>query len=108
MSEYVKLIDQARDLLDQLLNDTKYGQVILKGVKGLSDFKICKPQNFNTLPLGTVITIGICEYFLVTDGLKSKWVSYDMRRVFTYRDMYIELVKAQESNTPIFLRHKGA
>ena len=108
MSEYVKLIDQARDLLDKLLEDTNHGKVTLKGVKGLSDVMICKPQNFNTLPLGTVISIGICEYFLVTDELKSKWVSYDMRRVFTYRDMYIELVKAQESNTPIFLRHKGA
>lgn len=34
MSEYVKLIDQARGLLDNLLEDTNHGKVTLKGVKG--------------------------------------------------------------------------
>lgn len=108
MSEYLKLIDQAKDLLSQLLNDTEHGRVILKGDKGLSDVEICKPSDFNKLPLGSVISIGVCEYFLVTDGLNSNCVSYDSRRIFTYQEMYIELVQAQEENTPIMLRYKGA
>lgn len=108
MSEYMKLIEQAEDLLDQLLNDTHHGRVILKGINELSDVEICKPSDFNKLPLGSVISIGVCEYFLVTDGLNSNCVSYDSRRILTYQEMYIELVQAQEENTPIMLRYKGA
>lgn len=108
MSEYLKLIDQAKDLLDQLLNDTHHGRVVLKGCNGLSDVEICKPSDFNKLPLGSVFSIGVCEYFLVTDGLNSNCVSYDFRRILTYQEMYIELVQAQEENTPIMFRYKGA
>lgn len=108
MPEYLELIDQAKGLLDQLLNDTEHGRVILKGDRGLEDVEICKPRDFTKLPLGTVISLGVCEYFLVTNELKSLWVSYDMRRVLSYQDLYIELVRAQKNNTPITLRYKGA
>lgn len=108
MSEYVKLIKRAEDLLNQLLDDTKHGQVILKGANGLSDIEIRKPSDFDKLPLGSVISIGVCEYFLVSDGLNSNCVSYDFSRILGYQEMYIELVKAQEEGTSVMLRYKGA
>ena len=106
MSEYVKLIEQAEDLLSQLLDNTKHGRVILKGANGLSDIEIRKPSDFNKLPLGSVISIGICEYLLMADGLKSNCVS--IRRILTYQEMYIELVKAQEGGSQVMVRYKGA
>ena len=108
MPEYLELIDQAKELLDQLLDDPEHGRVILKGDNGLEDVEICKPGDFIKLPLGSVISLGVCEYFLATNKLKSQWLGYDMREVLSYRGLYIELVRAQKNNIPITLRYRGA
>lgn len=107
MSEYLKLIEQAEDLLRQLLDDTEHGRVILKGDKGLEDVEIRKPEDFKHLPLGSVISVGISEYFLAYDSGQSKWVNYDLSRILTYQEMYIKLVRDQEVNSLIMLRYRG-
>lgn len=108
MSNYLELIEQAEDLLKQLLDDTEHGCVTLKGCNEIPDVEICKPNDFNNLTLGSVISIGVCEYFLADDMRQTKWVNYDLRRILTYQEMYIELVQAQEENIPVMLRYRGA
>lgn len=108
MSEYLNLIKKTEDLLKRILDDTKHGQVTLKGDNGLSDVEIRKPNDFNRLPLGSVISFGVCEYFLAYDGLATLWVGFDMRQVLSCHDMYIKLMEAQEEYVTICLRYKGA
>lgn len=103
MNDYLKTIIKAQCLLSQLLNDTAYGKF------PLGDITISKPEDLHkNFQLGTLITIGISEWFLTFADSEPVWQNYYQGVVLDSEGMYIHILKALEEDTPVELLHKGA
>lgn len=102
-NDYLKTIFKAQSLIKQLLNDTSYGKFTL------GDITISKPEDLDeNFQLGTLITIGVSEWFLGTNGYERIWQSYSHGVVLGSEDMYLRILKALEEDRPVELLHKGA
>lgn len=103
MDDYLKTIIKAQSLIKQLLNDTAFGKFTL------GDITISKPEdldkNFN---LGTLIAIGVSEWFLTTNSYDQIWQSYSQGVVLDSEGMYLLILKALEEDMPVELLHQGA
>lgn len=103
MNDYLKTIIKAQNLIKQLLNDTTFGKF------ALGDVTISKPEDLSEyFLLGTLITIGVSEWFLTSADSESVWQNYSQGVVLDSEGMYILILKALEEDTPVELLHKGA
>ena len=103
MNDYLKTIIKAQSLIKQLLNDTAFGKFTL------GDITISKPEDLHkNFRLGTLITVGISEWFLTSADSESVWQNFYQGVVLDSEGMYILILKALEEDTPVELLHKGA
>ena len=103
MNDYLKTIIKAQSLIKQLLNDTTYGTFTL------GDITISKPEDLHkNFRVGTLITIGVSEWFLTTNSYDLIWQNYSQGIVLDSEGMYILILKALEENRAVELLHKGA
>ena len=102
MNDYLKTIFKAQSLIKQLLNDTMFGKFTL------GDITISKPEDLNkNFQLGTLITVGVSEWFLTTNSYDPIWQNYSQGVVLDSEGMYILILKALEEDRPVELLHKG-
>lgn len=102
MNDYLKTIIKAQNLIKQLLNDTAYGKFTL------GDITISKPEDLDkNFQLGTLITIGVSEWFLTTNSYSYVWQNYSQGVVLDSEGMYIHILKALEEDRAVELLHKG-
>lgn len=103
MNDYLKTIIKAQNLIKQILNDTTYGKFTL------GDITISKPEDLDkNFRFGTLITVGVSEWFLTTNSNDPIWQNYSQGVVLDSEGMYILILKAFEENKPVELLHKGA
>lgn len=103
MRDYLKTILKAQSLVKQLLNDTTFGKFTL------GDITISKPEDLDkNFRLGTLITIGVSEWFLTTNSYGHVWQNYSQGVVLDSEGMYLLILKTLEENMPVELLHKGA
>lgn len=103
MNEYLKTIIKAQSLIKQLLNDTAYGWITL------GDFTIKKPEDLRrNLPLGSLITVGVSEWFLTSADSESVWQNYAQGVVLDSEGMYLHMLKSINNGATVKLLHKGA
>ena len=103
MNDYLKTIIKAQSLVKQLLNDTTFGKFTL------GDITISKPEDLNkNFQLGTLITVGVSEWFLTTNSYDCIWQNYSQGVVLDSEGLYILILKALEDDMAIELLHKGA
>lgn len=103
MNEYLKTIIKAQSLITQLLNDTTFGKFTL------GDITISKPEDLDkNFRSGTLITVGVSEWFLTTNSYNPIWQNYSQGVVLDSEGMYILILKALEEEMAVELLHKGA
>ena len=103
MNDYLKTIIKAQSLIKQLLNDTAFGKF------ALGDITISKPEDLDeNFQFGTLITLGVSEWFLTTNSYSRVWQNYSQGVVLDSEGMYLLILKALEEDTPVELLHKGA
>lgn len=102
MNDYLKTILKAQSLIKQLLNDTAYGKFTL------GDITVSKPEDLDkNFRLGTLITVGVSEWFLTTNSYDPIWQNYSQGVVLDSEGMYILILKALEEDRAVELLHKG-
>lgn len=103
MNDYLKTIIKAQSLVKQLLNDTSYGEI------KLSDFTIRKPEDLRrNLPLGSLITVGVSEWFLTSADSESVWQNYAQGIILDSEGMYLHMLKSIDGGAAVKLLHIGA
>ena len=103
MSDYLKTIIKAQSLVKQLLNDTTFGKFTL------GDITISKPEDLdNNFRFGTLITVGVSEWFLTTNSYDPIWQNYSQGVVLDSEGMYLLILKAIEEEMAVELLHEGA
>ena len=103
MNDYLKTIIKAQNLIKQLLNDTTFGKFTL------GDFTISKPEDLdNNFRLGTLITIGVSEWFLTTNSYDTIWQNFSQGVVLDNEGLYLLILKALEEDRAVELLHEGA
>lgn len=103
MNDYLKTIIKAQSLIKQLLNDTAYGKF------PLGDITISKPEDLDkNFQLGTLIMVGVSEWFLTTNSYGHVWQNYSQGIVLDSEGMYLHILKALEEEMSVELLHEGA
>lgn len=103
MNDYLKTIIKAQSLIKQLLNDPAYGKFTLGGIT------ISKPEDLDkNFQFGTLVTIGVSEWFLTTNSYDLIWQNYSQGVVLDSEGMYLLMLKALEEDRAVELLHKGA
>lgn len=103
MNDYLKTILEAQSLIKQLLNDTTFGKFTL------GDITISKPEDLDkNFRLGTLISVGVSEWFLTTNTYDRIWQNYSQGVVLDSESMYLLILKALEGDSAVELLHKGA
>lgn len=102
MNDYLKTVLKAQNLVKQLLNDTTFGKFTL------GDTTISKPEDLdNNFQLGTLITVGVSEWFLTTNSYSYVWQNYTQGVVLDSEGMYLLILKNIEEERAVELLHKG-
>lgn len=103
MNEYLKTITKAQTLIKQLLDDPAYGKITL------GDFTISKPEDLSTnLRIGSLITLGVSEWFLTTNERKLIWQNYTQGDTLDNEGMYLHMLKSIDNGATVNLLHEGA
>ena len=102
MNDYLKTVFKAQNLVKQLLNDATFGKFTL------GDITISKPEDLdNNFQLGTLITVGVSEWFLTTNSYSYVWQNYSQGVVLDSEGMYLLILKTIEEERAVELLHKG-
>lgn len=103
MNDYLETILKAQSLVKQLLSDPAYGEFTL------GDIMISKPEDLDkNFHLGTLIAIGVSQWFLTTNSYDRIWQNYTQGVVLDSEGMYLHILKALEEDRSVELLHKGA
>lgn len=88
---YLNAINEARDLLTELLNDPEHGKLTFKGLNGLNDLTITSPRGLNGPSAGTVLIIDGDEWMAITGGMLGprQWQHYKGTWRVTNEELYI-------------------
>ena len=102
MNDYLKTIFKAQSLVKQLLNDPTFGKFTL------GDITISKPGDLDkNFRFGTLITVGVSEWFLTTNSYDQIWQNYSQGVVLDSEGMYPLILKSLEGDMAVELLHKG-
>ena len=90
-NNYMEAINEAKDLLTELLNDPDHGKLTFNGLHGLDDLIITGPQELEDLTSGTVLAIGNGEWMSTCASLDEyrHWQSFRGDKVATSNDLYL-------------------
>lgn len=103
MNDYLKTIIRAQNLIKQVLNDTAFGKFTL------GDITISKPEDLDkNFQLGTLIMVGVSEWFLTTNSYDRIWQNYSQGVVLDSEGLYLLILKALEEERSVELLHEGA
>lgn len=103
MNDYLKTIITAQNLIKQVLNDTAFGKFTL------GDITISKPEDLDkNFQLGTLIMVGVSEWFLTTNSYDRIWQNYSQGVVLDSEGLYLLILKALEEERSVELLHEGA
>ncbi|MBF1368351.1 MAG: hypothetical protein HXN12_00420 [Porphyromonadaceae bacterium] len=103
MNDYLKTIIKAQNLIKQLLNDTTFGKFTL------GDVTISKPEDLDkNFQLGTLISVGVSEWFLTSNTYNRIWQNYSQGVVLDSEGLYLLILKALEEERAVELLHEGA
>lgn len=103
MNDYLETIIKAQNLIKQLLNDTTFGKFTL------GDITISKPEDLDrNFRLGTLITIGVSDWFLTTNSYNPIWQNCSQGVVLDSEGLYLLILKALEEEMAVELLHEGA
>lgn len=105
-NNYVETIDEAKELLTELLNDPDHGELTFKGLRLLDDLTITGPRDLEDLLPGTVLAVNYGEWMatsaIVTAG--RHWQNFESGKVATSEELYVHALK--ESDALVYC-HKG-
>ena len=102
MNDYLKTIIKTQSLVRQLLDDTTFGKFTL------GDITISKPGDLDkNFQLGTLIMVGVSEWFLTTNSHDLVWQDYTQGVVLNSDGMYLLILKTIEEERTVELLHKG-
>lgn len=102
MNDYLKTIIKAQSLVKQLLNDPTFGKFTL------GDITISKPEDLGeNFQFGTLIMVGVSEWFLTTNSYEPIWQNYSQGVVLDNEGMYLLILKTLEEDRAVELLHKG-
>ena len=102
MNDYLKTIFKAQSLVKQLLNDTTFGKFTL------GDITISRPDDLDkNFQLGTLISVGVSEWFLTTNSYGHVWQNYSQGVVLDSEGMYLLILKTIEEERAVELLHEG-
>lgn len=103
MNDYLKTIIKAQNLVKQLLSDTTFGKFTL------GDITISRPEDLDkNFRLGTLITVGVSEWFLTSNSYACVWQNYSQGVVLDSEGLYLLILKALEEDRAVELLHEGA
>lgn len=103
MNDYLKTIFKAQSLVKQLLSDTTFGRFTL------GDITISKPEDLDkNFQIGTLIMVGVSEWFLTTNPYGHVWQNYSQGVVLDSEGMYLLILKILEEDMNVELLHKGS
>ena len=103
MNDYLSTIIKAQNLIKQLLNDTTFGKFTLGGIT------ISKPEDLDkNFQLGTLIMVGVSEWFLTSNSYDYVWQNYSQGVVLDSEGFYLLMLKALEEDTAVELLYEGA
>lgn len=90
-NNYMNSISEARNLLDELLNDPDHGKLTFKGANILNDLIITGPRELNDLISGTLLAIGNGEWMaLATSPSASRqWQNFRVGKRVTSEELYL-------------------
>ena len=93
--KYLQAIQEAQDLLTELLNDPEHGKLTFKGLRGRDDLIITGPQQLGDLISGTVLAIAHSEWMAITPymGERRHWQNFAGSLVATSEELYIHALK---------------
>ena len=103
MNDYLTTIIKAQNLIKQLLNDTTFGKFTL------GDITISKPEDLDkNFQLGTLIMVGVSEWFLTSNSYDCVWQNYSQGVVLDSEGLYLLILKTLEEERAVELLHEGA
>lgn len=103
---YMDAINEAKDLLSQLLNDPDHGKLIFEGEHDVSDLIVTGPRELEDLISGTVLAINNNEWMALSQPLEGQrcWQSFRANKVATSEELYI---RALRNSTRLTCCHRG-
>lgn len=96
---YMDAINEAQNLLTELLNDPEHGKLTFRGLRGLEDLTITSPQGLEDLISGTVLAIDSSEWMGLTtcEGEHRHWQNFASPKVATSEKLYTLALKKPSS-----------
>lgn len=103
---YMDAINEAKDLLSQLLNDPDHGKLIFEGEHDVSDLIVTGPRELEDLISGTVLAINNNEWMALSQPLEGRrcWQNFRANKVATSEELYI---RALRNPTSLICCHRG-
>lgn len=92
---YLEAINEAQNLLTELLNDREHGKLTFKGRNSLDDLTITGPHGLNSLAPGAVLTIDGDEWMALTERMlgSRQWQCFAGARRASNEELYIIALK---------------
>lgn len=92
---YLYAINEAQNLLTELLSDPEHGRLTFKGVSGLDDLTITGPQELNNLSSGAVLIIDGNEWLALSHqvGKPRQWQCYFAEHRMASTELYLLALK---------------
>lgn len=92
---YLNAINEAQNLLTELLSDPEHGKLTFEGINGLDDLTITGPQELNNLSSGAVLIIDGNEWLALSHqvGKPRQWQCYIAEHRMTSKELYLLALK---------------
>lgn len=92
---YLEAINEAQNLLTELLNDREHGKLTFKGRNSLDDLTITGPHGLNSLTPGVVLAIDGDEWMALTGQAyeSRQWQHFTGTRRARNEELYIIALK---------------
>lgn len=103
---YMEAIEQAQNLLNELLNDPNHGALMFEGMNGLDNLIITGPNELDALTSGTVLSICREEWMaLSTAGYRgARWQHFTAGSRVTSERLYLN---ALDNESDLAFCHEG-
>lgn len=94
-NNYMNAINEAKNLLKELLNDPEHGKLTFKGINGLDDLDITGPEKLNNLSSGAVLMIDGNEWLALSHqvGEPRQWQCYLTDHRMASKGLYLLALK---------------
>lgn len=92
---YIDAINEAKNLLTELLNDPEHGKLIFEGINGLNDLIITGPSGLDGCTTGAVVVIDGDEWMSLTTSFlgQRQWQCFMGGVQATSNELYLLALK---------------